>query len=219
MSALSSLVRLVAFFILPAFSVQPALAQGGQKAPIPTRTAQAKADALVRELFADELAKAGKDPGARLRLAATFLQEGKDTADDSAGRFVLYQYALKLAAQAGNAPTALQTIDEINAQYGIPAGDVFRMKLQALTAAGKAIGSADAYQTIVDGALALLDDALAADDFPAARQLLATAEGAGRKLKNVALVASIRKRGDEAAPANGVRSLATVRRSPDARSG
>ncbi len=199
MPTLTSWARLFAFFILPASFAHPALAQSGQKAPIPTQKAQAKADALVRELFADDLAQAGKDQSARLRLAVTLLQEGKDTTDDTAGRFILYQYALKLAAQAGNAPTALQTIDEIDAQYGMPAAEVFRMKTQALTAAGAAASAADAYQTIVDGALVLLDDALAADDFPAARQLLATADGAGRKLKNVALVASIRKRGKETA--------------------
>src|SRR5262249_33779533 len=45
------------------------------------------------------------------------------------------------------------------------------------------------------GALVLLEDALAVDDFPAAQKLLATAETAGIKLKNVPLVASIRRRG------------------------
>ena len=68
------------------------------------------------------------------------------------------------------------------------------MKIQALTRAGNAVSSPDAYQSVVDGSLSLLEDALAADDFPAANKLLATAEHAGTKLKNVNLVASIRKR-------------------------
>jgi hypothetical protein len=185
--------------LLLVLSAQPALAQSLKKASIPTPQAQSKAEALVRELYADDLAKADKVQAARLRLAITFLQEGKDTADDPAGRYVLYQNALKLAAQAGDAPTALQAIEELAAEYGLSVAEVFRMKIAALTAAGAAAGTADAYQAVVDGTLVLLDDALAADDFPAARQLVTTAESAARKLKNVAVVASIRKRGDEVA--------------------
>src|SRR5438270_117259 len=82
-------------------------------AVVPTAEAKAKAEALIQELFKDDIAKAKSDPVARARLALTFLQEGKDTADDPAGRYVLYQHALSLAAQAGDAPTALQAIEEI----------------------------------------------------------------------------------------------------------
>lgn len=183
--------------ILVGSLVSPVNGQGAKKPPIPSTAAQAKADALVQELYKDELARALKDPAARLRLAITFLQEGKDTNDDPAARYVLYQRALTLAAQAGDAPTALQAIAEIAQEYGLPAAEVFRMKIKALTAASTSVSTPDAYQTVVDSALVLLEDALAADDFPAARQLVATADNAGRKLKNVALVASIRKRGDE----------------------
>ena len=198
MTTLYSLFRAFALIALLALSLaNPAPAQPTKKAPIPTSQAQAKADALIQELYKDDLAKAQADPAAKIRLAVTLLQEGKDTADDSAGRYVLYQHALKLASQAGDAPTALQAIDEIAMEYRVPAADVFRLKIKALAAASATAGTPDAYQTVVDGALVLLDDALAADDFPAAQQLVTSAEGAGRKLKNVALVASIRKRGEE----------------------
>ncbi len=196
-SSLSSLRLLGLSLFLGLSWVFPVFGQPAKKAPIPAPQAQAKAETLIQELFKDELAKAQKDASAKGRLAITFLQEGKDTNDDPAGRYVLYQHALRLASEAGDAPTALQVIEEIAQEYGLPSAQAFQMKIKALTSAVNSVSTPDAYQTVVEGALALLEDALAADDFPAAQQLLATAEGAGRKLKNVALVASIRKRGED----------------------
>ena len=92
------ILGLVALFMFS--STKSAQAQSGEKTPIPTPQAQAKAEALIQELYKDDIAKAQKDSAAKIRLAVTFLQEGKDTADDSAGRFVLYQHALKLASEA-----------------------------------------------------------------------------------------------------------------------
>jgi hypothetical protein len=177
--------------------VAPGLGQPGKKSPIPSPQAQAKAEALIQELFKEDIAKAQADRAARLRLAVTFLQEGKDTADDSAGRYVLYRHALRLASEAGDAPTALQAIEEIAQEYGLPAPEVFTMKIKALTTASNSVSTPDAYQTVVDSSLVLLEDALAADNFPAARQILTTAENAAIKLKNVPLVSSIRKRGED----------------------
>jgi hypothetical protein len=175
----------------------PAFGQSGKK--VPTPEAKSKAESLIQELYKEDFAKAQKDPASKVRLAITLLKEGKDTADDPAGRYVLYQHALNLATQAGDAPTALQAIEEIAMEYSLPTAEVIQMKIKALTVASKSVSTPDAYQNVVDSALLMLDDALAADEFPAAHELLITAENVGRKLKNVALVASIRKRGEEVA--------------------
>ncbi len=188
----------LAFFLMLALTA-PGFSQIGKKSAIPTPQAQARAEALIQELFKDEMAKAAKDPVAKTRLALIFLQEGRDTADDAAGRYVLLQHALNFAAQAGDAPTALLAIDEIAQEYGLPSAAVFQMKIKALATASAAVGGEDSYQSVVDVALVLLEDALAADDFNDANKLLVTAEKAGFKLKNVNLVASIRKRGEDIA--------------------
>ncbi len=188
----------VALFLTCALAA-PGLSQLGKKSAIPTPQAQAKAEALIQELFKDEIAKAVKDPAAKTRLALTFLQEGKDTADDAAGRYVLLQQALRFAAQAGDAPTALMAIDEIAQEYGLATGEVFQMKIKALTTASAAVGGEASHQSVVDVALVLLEDALAADDFTDANKLLATADKAAVKLKNVNLVATIRKRSEDVA--------------------
>src|SRR5436309_654596 len=78
-----------------------------KKRPIPPEAAQAKVVKLIKELYGDELAKASDEPAAKLRLAQTLLQEGRDTVDDAAGRYVLLKEAHKLAAEAGDVTTAL----------------------------------------------------------------------------------------------------------------
>ncbi|MBI3409675.1 MAG: WD40 repeat domain-containing protein [Planctomycetes bacterium] len=175
----------------------PAPGQAGKKAGIPSKDAVAKAEALIGELYKDELNKAQKDPRTRGALALTFLQEARDTNDDPAGRYVLLQKALALASQAGDGPAALQAIEELAIHYTMPVRDVFAMKIKALAIASNAAASADAYQTVVDSALLLLEDSLAIDDFPSSLELTRTAENAAKKLRNVALVSAIRKRHED----------------------
>ncbi len=154
-------------------------------------------EALMRELYKEDFAKAAKDPAAVARLAATLLQDGKDTNDSPAGRFVLLGTARDLAAQAGDGPTALQAIDELAASFDLDAAAVFQMKTGALYTASKAVATPEAYHTVLDAALVLLEDALALDNYDAAAELVKTAEAAAVKLRNVPLVTSVRKRQDE----------------------
>src|SRR5437588_9574851 len=85
---------------------------GQKKAPIPSEADQARARTLIQELYGEEYAKARKDPVALASLARALLQEGRDTTDDPAGRYVLFREARDLAAQGGDPATALQAVDE-----------------------------------------------------------------------------------------------------------
>ncbi len=174
-----------------------AAAEPGRKLVIPEAAARAKVEALIQELFADELSQVKKDPLVQGRLALLFLQEGRDTADEPAGRFVLFAKARDLAARAGDAATALQAIDELTQHFTIPAVAAFRMKVQSLGTASGAVVSPAAGRAVVDAALVLLEEALGLDDYEAGLQLVATAELAARKLRIVSLVVGIRKRQQE----------------------
>ena len=175
-----------------------AIAQDAKKWPIPSQEAQAKIESLLQELYKDDFAKAEKDPSLRSRLAQTLLFEGKETKDDPAGRYVLFSKAHALAAQAGDVNTALQAADELAQGFVIPAGTIFKMKIQMLKQASQAEGATpDAYQAVIDRAMLILDDTLDGDDYPSSLELIAAAEQAGRKLRSIVLVASIRKKQDE----------------------
>ncbi|MCC6419873.1 MAG: WD40 repeat domain-containing protein [Gemmataceae bacterium] len=167
------------------------------KTPVPAQAAQGKALILVKEVFAEEYAKAKKDAPPRAALARTLLAEGRDTVDDPAGRYVLYQEAARLAAEAGDIATALQAIDETVQDFAVSPADAFARKAAALGTASQATATPDAYQSVVDAALLLLDEAVSADDYDTAEGLVATAEAAARKLKVVPLVRSLQKRAQE----------------------
>lgn len=169
------------------------------RAPVPAKSDIVKAEALIRELFKDEFAKAKADSVAKIRLAQALLQEGKDTADLVAGRYQLFVHARNLASEAGDGSTALLAIEELAQNFQVPAQDVFELKISALALASKASGTPEAFQAVVDSSLSLLDDALALDDFPAGMQLLAVAEAAAKKLRNVPLVSAIRRRHEDVA--------------------
>src|SRR5438445_10094342 len=168
-----------------------------KKLPVPDKAGQLKAHKLIQEVYGEDYAKARKDPAALAGLARTLLQEGRDTADDPAARYVLYREARQLAAQAGDVQTALQAVEEAAQDFAIPPADTFRAKVAALTTASKATARPDSYQAVVDAGLLLLEEALGADDYDNARALVSTAEAAARKLKVVALVRSVQRRGQE----------------------
>jgi hypothetical protein len=186
------------FFLMLALGLSAVSGQDGKKKAVPSAAAQAKIVKLIAELYQDDLAKASHDTAVKARLAQTLLQEGKDTTDDAAGRYVLLKEAHRLAAEAGDVTTALQAAEELAQSFVIPSAELFQMKVKTLsTAASAAKAPPEAYQGVVDSALLLVDETLAADDFPSSLALLHAADGAAIKLRNVGLVSSIRKRLDE----------------------
>jgi hypothetical protein len=197
----------------------PALFAQGK--PVPNESERAKADALIDEVYQDDIAKAAKDPSLKLRLAQIFLQEGRDTADHVAGRYRLFSRARDLAAAGGDAPTALQAIEELGAEFAIPTGQVMAMKIAALQEAARAEGSsAEAYRNVLQTAQAFVEDLQDQHDYASALEVLKAAEHAAKRLKSIALVATLRKRMAEAeenrnafAPLQG--HIERLRKAPD----
>jgi WD40 repeat protein len=149
----------------------------------------------------DEAAKAVKklykDDYARLKgtaLAGKLRERARATKDDLPARFVLFDEAQQTAAKAGDAATSLLTIDELAEEYDV---DVLALKRAALKTAAGAAATVDANRGVAEGALAAVDDAVAAEDYDAAQQLLALAEGAARKAQAPGLPARVTARGKE----------------------
>jgi len=189
--------RMLAVFLLVVAPSVPLAAQETKKLPIPSQAATDKAAALVNELFKIELTRAAKEAEFLSPLAIRFLDEGRDTRDYPAGRYVLLERARQMASKAGDGPTALAAIEEMAQSFDIGAGIALRLKIEALGLASAAATTPTGYQTLVDLSLALLDDALSADDYASATKLVEAADAAARKLRNVPLVAAVRKRQTE----------------------
>src|SRR5439155_22128763 len=93
-------------------------AGGPGKTPVPDKAAQEKALKLVLEVFQDDLQNA-REPAARVKLAAELLQQGRETKDDLALRYVLLREAGNLAAEGGDAALAFSAIEEIGKAFAL----------------------------------------------------------------------------------------------------
>lgn len=190
----STLPRLFAIVVV---AVLPGLTAAGEakKAPVPDKEARGKALALVVDIFKEDYA-AAKTPEARSKLAGVLLQQGRESRDEPANRYVLYTEALDLASRAGDATLTLQVIDEINRDFAIDAPE---LKARSLVALAENVPSKEAGKEVYDLIQPLINEAIEADQYEAAKQLANVAETAARKSKVIALVATAKKRQAEVA--------------------
>jgi outer membrane protein assembly factor BamB len=165
-----------------------------KKVPAPDKTALAKAEALIKDLYKQELAKAKDNPDAGKELAATLLKQGRDTQDDPPLRFAALSMARDLAAASGDFPGAMEAITEIAQGYDI---NTAGMKSLALAAAVKGAKDKETSQQLAETALEMLPEALAGDDYEAAQKLIDVATTAATQAKSVALIGRVKKAGEE----------------------
>ena len=166
-----------------------------KKQALPDQTAQAKALKLVLDIFGDDL-KAAKDPEAKAKLAATFLQQGRESKDDSANRYVLFREARTLASQAGDIVLALLAVDELARDFEV---DALEMKSATLGEVADHVASKEAGKALLDLVLPIINEAVEADNYATALSLGKVAETAAKKSKVIALVAQVQKRNEEVA--------------------
>jgi len=146
--------------------------------PEPLEKDQARAEALIRQVFRDEYAR--PSPADRRALAQKLLRQGIETRDDTAARFVLLREARDLAAQSGDVDLALRALEEMGRGYFV--GEV-ASKVRIFEQAAKGARSPATCKTLVERILETLPQAIARDDHESAIQLIALAEPlAGRAM-------------------------------------
>ena len=168
-------------------------AQGPGKTPIPDKAAQAKAHRLLLDIFEDDLKKADTND-AKSKLAAYLFQQGKESKEDAAVRYVCYREATELAAKGADVNLALAIVDEMSRVYEV---DPLLMKADVL---GLAVAAATEKETgvqLVDAIRPLLTEAVDLDHYKAAHQLGESAIAAAKKAKSPSLVLELQKRVEE----------------------
>jgi serine/threonine protein kinase len=168
---------------------RPTPVKGRRKLPVPDRAAQAKAEALIKDVFQAEYAKKG--PLDMKALAAKLLQQGLDTRDDLQARFVLFREAGDLAAQAGDLKTAFAVVDKLASEYAV---DALLLKAAFLTTAGGAARTSAAHQVVAEAALPLVDAAVNADRYDVALRLATVADAAAKHCPSARLSLRIESR-------------------------
>ena len=162
---------------------------GDKKLPIPDKAAQTRAAKLIDDIFHEDIA-AAKDSAAKITLANYLLQQGRESKNDPANRFVLYEQAALLAAKAGDAGLVLLAIDELSRSYHV---NVLEMKARILAGAGEANLSTEAGKALVEIVLPLINEAVEADNYEVALSLGKVALSAARKSEVANLDTTVQK--------------------------
>src|SRR5205823_500577 len=126
-----------------------------------------KAEDLVNDIFKEEIAKAN-DAEARAKLAVYLIQQGDESSEDPAARYVLYRQARDLAILAGNPQLALSTIDKLTQYFE---GSGINLKAEALAKIVEHVPTKEPSKLLTELALALTSEAVEADNYDAALTL------------------------------------------------
>ena len=161
--------------------------------PVPDADAQEKATRDIKQIFADSIA-AAKTPAAKLDLAKTFLQKGIDTQGDPGGQYVLFRMARDYAVAALDPGVALQVIDEMARAFQI---DGLAAKIETLTTISKASLLPAQAKTFVEATTAVSEEAIGADNFEAAKQVLALGQIAAKRTRDGDVVKQLTARTKE----------------------
>jgi formylglycine-generating enzyme required for sulfatase activity/pimeloyl-ACP methyl ester carboxylesterase len=157
---------------------------------VPDPSAQERAKKLVEDVFQEEIEKADTI-AARQALAKRLFQQGIETENDAAVRFVLFQMAKEMAAGANDGPTAFAAIDKMAEYFDI---DPFAMKQETLAGFAKNTRTLAAHRAIAEKALVVLDEAMGDNNFEAARELGKLAFAEATKCHDKNLTQEVRSR-------------------------
>lgn len=183
----------LAALLLAGLTFPLAARQPEKRLPVPGKKDLGRAEELVRDIFKDEIDKA-KDPEVRTKLATYLIQQGDESNEDPAARYVLYRHGRDLAVLAGNATLTLAAIDKMARYFDVPA---LELKTEALAKVVSHVPTKEPSKALTELVLELINDALEADQYDTAIELGKIAEEAARKSQVVKLVNDVKKRSAE----------------------
>lgn len=181
---------------------------------IPSKADQARLRKVMREIFAKEIAD--RSLIARKRLAQTLLREAAKVAEQPVDRYVLLGGAYEAATDAQAAKLSFEAADAMAGAFEV---DGRAMKLAVLAATGRGGDPEDAKAVVAEG-LAIIDAAVADNDYDAVGKASAAVELAAVRARDPALLAEAREQvkaaraiGDHALRVQ--KELATLRAAPN----
>jgi hypothetical protein len=155
----------------------------------PDEPPQAKAEAMIRQLFKAEYAS--NEPAARRALAKKLLAQAQDERTEAASRFVLFREARNVAASAGDVLTALRAVDEMNKVFAI---DLIAYKSPIISTAGRAIDNQEDAAIFISAGISLVDRIIAARDFAGAGKLMPPMAIVAGQMKNRIVISGVANR-------------------------
>jgi len=155
--------------------------------PVPSATAQNEALKLVKDAYGGQYAEATSS-AQKTAFAEKLLQTAKQTDRGTANHYALLRVVWDVATQAGDAKLAIQVVSEIAGSYEINA---LAAKASTVTKTAESIRSSAQRTALASVALDLVEEAVAADDYDRAKELVSIGLAAARKAQDWQLVKRI----------------------------
>ena len=148
------------------------------KRPFPSATQQADARRTIRDLFKKEFDQA-KNAKGKLALAETLLSRAAELEEDHNGLYAILSEAAENAAAAGELSLATKAIDQVQEHFGTPPLELQEKVAKIIIPIAK---TQPQILQVLELELALIREAVAADDMDTAQHVLPTAQALSRKL-------------------------------------
>lgn len=156
--------------ILPAVQCggyPPKRSNGDNATSVPDAAARQKAEQAVRNRHKSDFSKIAR-PDARMALGKTLWGEATDFTGDPAERYVLFDQAAKLIAEAGDVAVAASVIEEMSRVFQI---DSVAVKANAAKGAVRTAKDESQVLALIEFHVSLIDEAIEFDQFEMAGQL------------------------------------------------
>lgn len=161
--------------------------------PPPDGETRSRIAAKLRETYPD-IAKGTSDKKEQKASAERLLADAGKAGVAPQEKFVMLEVATKLAAQAGDVATALQSLEQLAAAFEL---DLLPRQIETLEATARmALDEADD-QLVLSTAQRLIGESLAVDQYDQALRLQAAALSAARRSKDSRTIAQLTQRRDE----------------------
>ena len=170
---------------VPVAGTQPD--ESGGLTAVPDAAAHAAATQKLHEIFKEEFASAKKDAD-KLTLAQMLESLADESGNDPAAKFVCLKEARKLAAEAGDLTKAFAQIDKTCAEFKV---DELELKASTLKSVGAKLKGPLLNKELVDKALPLIEQLVAAEKFDVAVDLGVATLQAGIKVKDKLLLSDL----------------------------
>lgn len=155
--------------------------------PVPDAAAQDAAGKKLREIFKDQFAGARKDAD-KLSLAQKLEALADETDNDPAAKYVCLEEARRLAAEAGDLTKAFAQVDKVCAEFK---SDELELKAATLKSVAPKLKGPLLNKELIDKALPLIEQLVAAERFDTAGDLIAAASQSALKAKERALISDL----------------------------
>lgn len=175
-----------------------------KRTPAPDAAVMKETEKRVREVYKSDYADKGA--AERRAFARKLLQQGVETRDDMAAKYVLLRESREISLQAGDPEGALAAIQALARQFAM---DGIAMKAQALAAMARTAKTPDDQKRFALLQLRLAEEACAAEEFAAAQQAATAAAALARQAKDTPLAARAEAYGREASALREAAAKAT----------